>query len=70
MKSKELIKILQEFPDFEVILSHSFRDNSAWGIAVNSYKIDELGDMNLADMLVKFNGELLKLNISLAEDLA
>lgn len=52
MKSKELIKILQEFPDFEVILSHSFRDNSAWGIAVDNYKIDELGDIGYSDKVI------------------
>jgi len=52
MKSKELIKILQEFPDFEVILSHSFRDNSAWGIAIDNYKIDELGDIGYSDKVI------------------
>ena len=52
MKSKELIKILQEFPDFEVILSHSFRDNSAWGLAIDSYKINELGDIGYSDKVI------------------
>ena len=32
-------------------------------------EIDELGDINLENMLSKFNGELIKINISTVEDI-
>jgi len=52
MKAKDLIKILQDFPEFEVVASYTHRDNSEWGLAIDSYKITELGDIGYSDKII------------------
>jgi len=52
MKAKDLIKILQNFPEFEVVVSYSHRDNSGWGLAIDNYKITEFGDVCYSDKII------------------
>ena len=52
MTSKEVIKILSSFPDFEVELCRSTPCDTGWGISFDRFKITGLEDVGYSDNVV------------------
>jgi len=57
MKAKELIKLLSEYPEFEVETSITIQDKSEWGITVDIYKIMGIGDIGHSEKVISLNIE-------------
>jgi hypothetical protein len=52
MTSKDLIKLLSSFPDFEVKLCATTKCDTGWGIAFERFKINGLEDVGYSDNVV------------------
>ena len=57
MKAKDLIKVLEKNPDFEVKTSISKRDDSDWGFHVETYSVTALTDIGHSDRVIILNME-------------
>jgi len=56
MKAKDLIKVLSEYPDFEVSMNVTSLDNSNWGFHVDHYLVDGLCDIGHSDKIIILSG--------------
>ena len=57
MNAKDLIKVLEKNPDFEVKTSISKRDDSDWGFHVETYSVTALTDIGHSDRVIILNME-------------
>ncbi len=52
MKVKELIKLLKDYPDFDVETSIFEKDNSVWGATLRSFDINGIADVGHSEKVV------------------
>jgi hypothetical protein len=59
MKARELAAKLMEHPDFEVKACESHIDDSSYGFAVDSFKVNGIGDIGYSDgvIILSLEGE-------------
>jgi len=58
MKAKELIKILENVPEFEVVVTYTEdTKGKGWGVEYHNYNITEYNDTGHSDKVILFEIE-------------
>lgn len=52
MKAKDLAEELIKFPDFEVEAYIMVKDGSKWGIELQTYRVESVGDIGYSDKVI------------------
>lgn len=57
MKVKDLIKLIKDYPDFELTTSLFLSDNSEYGAGLQSFKITGINDIGYSDKVIDLDNK-------------